>query len=164
MDFECKFLFISKDRFLSCVISTELAPPKCTFTWLCRTNGLYVLIVPEGSAEICTHTYFRAVSVTFYHLQAQFTPDVNIRLGWSRLVGQDRLLFTHRHLKCVFCGHLWVLSSVRLLILWVLHNNSLFLHVEVHAKNRVSIYTALTLTPPNQRLVGLDNMTKDGLQ
>lgn len=95
-----------------------------------------VLMVPGGSAQICTHAYFRAVSVTFHPLLVLFSPGANIHLGWSQLVRQDRLLFTHTHRKCVFCDHLWVLSSGRSLKLWLVHCISMLLHVdEVHLKN-----------------------------
>lgn len=90
------------------VVSFKLAP-----------NWGFTLYCVNGTCGICSdlHTcIFRAVSVTFHHLQALFTPDVNIHLGWSQLVRQDRLLFTHMLRKCVFCDHLWVLSSGRSLI------------------------------------------------
>lgn len=122
--------FQKKISVILAVVSFKLAPPIWSFTRLCT-----VFMAPVGSAQICTHAYFRAVSVTFHHLQALFTP-VNIHLGWSQLVRQDRLLFTHMCRKCIFCDHLWVLSSGRSLILWLLHYISLLLHVdELHLKH-----------------------------
>lgn len=112
------------------VVSFKLAPPNWGFNLYCV----------NGTCGICSDVHtciFRAVSVTFHHLQALFTPGVNIHLGWSQLVRQDRLLFTHMPPNCVFCDHLWVLSSGRSLILWLLHYISLLLRVdeELHLKH-----------------------------
>ncbi len=111
-----------------------------------------MLIVPVGSAEICTHTYFRAVSDTFHHLQALFTPDVNICLGWSQLVRRDRL-FTHMHHKCVFCDHC-VLSSGRSLNVWLLQYNSLLCNAgEVHLKKWSILSPTYTVLQSNHKLM-----------